>query len=180
MAKLNEKQLRFIAEYLIDLNATKAAKRAGYSEKTASVQGFDLLRKPEIQAELEAAISARAERTQITADRVLKELGRIAFFDPRKLLNSDGSPKPLEELDDDTAGAIGGLDVLEEYEGTGKDRVFVGYVKKYKISDKNAAITNAMRHLGMLRDKVEHSGPGGDPLPAAQVVPVFNVTVKGK
>lgn len=114
----------------------------------------------------------RVQRVEITADRVLQELARIAFFDPRRLLNADGSPKPINELDDDTAAAVAGLDVLEEYEGSGQDRVFVGYTKKFKIADKNTALTNAMRHLGMLKDKTELSGPNGESL----VVLNFNRT----
>jgi phage terminase small subunit len=113
---------------------------------------------------IQAAMKAREERTEITQDRVLLELSRIAFFDPRKLLRDDGSPKPIGELDDGTAAALAGLEITEEWEGSGEDRVFVGYTKKYKISDKNTAITNAMRHLGMFVDKSEVSAPGGKPL----------------
>lgn len=155
---LTDKQRRFVAEYLVDLNGTQAAIRAGYSAKRADAIGYENLRKPEIAAAVAESMKAREQRTQITQDRVLQELARIAFFDPRKLLRDDGSPKPIQELDDDTAAALAGLDVQEEYEGSGENRVFVGYTKKYKITDKNTALTNAMRHLGMLKDKVEHSG----------------------
>jgi phage terminase small subunit len=148
--KLTPKQ-----EYLVDLNASQAAIRAGYSARTAGAVGFENLKKPEIARRVDAARAERAERTKITADRVLQELARIAFFDPRRLLNSDGSPKPVHELDDDTAAALAGMDILEEFEGTGEDRKFVGYTKKFKIADKNTALTNAMRHLGMMKDKLE-------------------------
>ena len=155
---LTAKVQRFVTEYLIDLNATQAAIRAGYSAKTAAAQASRLLTNVKVAEAIQAAMKAREQRTGITQDRVLQELARIAFFDPRKLLRDDGSPRPIQELDDDTAAALAGLDVLEEYEGSGEDRVFVGYTKKYKITDKNTALTNAMRHLGMLKDKVEHSG----------------------
>lgn len=163
-AKLTPKQERFVAEYLIDLNATQAAIRAGYSAKTAQEQGSRLLSNVMVAEAIQAAMKAREERTEITQDRVLLELSRIAFFDPRKLLRDDGSPKPIGELDDGTAAALAGLEITEEWEGSGEDRVFVGYTKKYKISDKNTAITNAMRHLGMFVDKSEVSAPGGKPL----------------
>jgi phage terminase small subunit len=175
MAALTPKQMLFVREYLVDLNATQAALRAGYSAKTAGKIGFENLQKPEIAAAIAAAQTARAQRLEVTADRVLRELARLAFFDPRKLLNADGSPKALHELDDDTAAAIAGLEVFEEFAGAGQDRVQIGVVKKYKVADKNTALTNAMRHLGMLRDKVEHSGPDGKPLPAA--APVFNINM---
>lgn len=93
-----------------------------------------------------------AERLAISHERVLKEIARLALFDPRSLFRDDGSPKPITELDDDTAAAIAGLDVMEEFEGTGKDRVFVGYTKKYKIADKNAALEKLAKHLGLYRE----------------------------
>ena len=64
---------------------------------------------------------------------------------------------------------------MEEYEGSGKDRVFIGYTKKFKLADKNTALTNAMRHLGMFIDKSEVTGKDGAPL--AQVTPVLNITI---
>lgn len=79
MARLTEKQKRFVEEYLVDLNATQAAIRAGYAEKTARSIGQENLTKPDIQAAIQNAISARSERTEITQDMVLRELARIAF-----------------------------------------------------------------------------------------------------
>jgi phage terminase small subunit len=155
VAKLTAKQQRFIAEYLVDLNATQAAIRAGYSAKTAEVIGFENLRKPKIQAEIDKAMSHRSERTEITQDRVLKEYARLGFFDPRKLFNDDGSPKVITELDDDTAAVLAGLEVMEIWEGRGDDRRFVGYLKKYKLGDKKGALDSIARHMGMFNDKIE-------------------------
>jgi hypothetical protein len=76
---LTAKQQRFVDEYLIDLNATQAAIRAGYSEKTAYSIGNENLSKPEIAKAIEGAQTARAKRTEITADRVLTELGKLGF-----------------------------------------------------------------------------------------------------
>lgn len=100
-----------------------------------------------------------ADRLAISNERILREIARLALFDPRSLFNDDGTPKPINELDDDTAAAIAGLEVLEEFEGTGKDRVFIGYTKKYKIADKNSALEKLAKHLGLYApQKVEHSG----------------------
>lgn len=162
---LTGKQRRFVEEYLIDLNATQAAERAGYSPKTAYSIGNENLSKPEIAKAIQAAMKERERRTQITQDRVLQELARIAFFDIRKLYNDDGSMKAPHELDDDAAAALSGVDVTEEFQGKGEDREQVGFTKKAKIFDKGTALTLAMRHLGMLKDKVEHSGPDGGPIP---------------
>lgn len=158
---MSEKHQRFIEEYLIDLNATQAAIRAGYSSATAYSQGQRLLKHVEVKKAIAKAKRDRAERMAIKQDRVLQELARIAFFDPRKLFDADGKPIAITQLDDDTAAALAGLDVLEEFEGTGEDRVFIGYTKKYKIADKNTALTNAMRHLGMLKDGLNLNLPPG-------------------
>lgn len=177
---MTPKQEAFVREYLIDLNATQAAIRAGYSEKTAFQIGYENLTKPEIAEAIAEAQKERAERTAITADRVLQEIARIAFFDMRKLYREDGSLKAPQEWDDDTAAVLAGLDVVEMSakgsgaEGGSPPQMFT---KKAKTWDKKGALELAMRHLGMLKEKIEHSGPNGAPLNTA---PVFNVTVKGK
>lgn len=146
---LKGKQQVFVDEYLKDLNASKAALRAGYSPKTAAKTGFENLQKPEISAAIQAAMRARGERTKITADRVLEEIARLSFFDPRKLFNADGSPKPISELDDSTAAAITGLEAVN----IGNSDVGVGQVLKYKIADKNAAIEKLCKHLGLYNEQ---------------------------
>jgi phage terminase small subunit len=158
------KQQRFVDEYLIDLNATQAAIRAGYSAKTAGSQAFDLLKKPEIQGAISARQQERQKRTEVTQDRVLQEVARLAFLDIRKVLTDGGNLKPISELDDDTAAAIAGLEIMEEHQGSGADRVFIGYTKKLKLSDKKGALELLMRHLGMLKDRTEISGPNGGPI----------------
>lgn len=159
MSTLNPKQARFVAEYLIDLNATQAAIRAGYSQKTAYSQGERLLRHVEVQEAIQAGQKARADRTQITQDRVLQELARLAFFDIRKLYNDDGGLKAPHELDDDTAAAVAQLESFEEYAGRGEDREAIGTTRKAKTFSKDAALALAMRHLGMLNDKLTIQRP---------------------
>jgi phage terminase small subunit len=96
---LNPKQKAFIEHYLRNGgNATQAAISAGYSEKTAYAQGSRLLS----HVEISAALAKRAEKTvqklEITTERILQERARLAFFDPRKLLDSSGRPKAIHEL----------------------------------------------------------------------------------
>ncbi len=162
MGKLTPKQERFVQLYLIEPNATKAYQIAyGVSEQQANKSGPRLLVNVGIAQEIKERQEKRAAKMDLTAEKVLKELSKIAFFDPRKLFDEEGRPKPIHELDDDTVGAIAGLDVLEEYNGTGKDREFVGYVKKYKVSDKNSALQAAMKHLGIAgTEKHEHDFTG--------------------
>lgn len=155
MAKLTPKQARFVDEYLIDGNATQAAIRAGYSAKTAQQIGAQNLLKLLIaaaiaakQAVLEAGRTVRLAKMELTKDRVALEIARLAFFDPRKMFNAAGQPLPIHELDDDTAAAVAGLEVLEQFEGRGDDRVYTGELKKYKIADKNAALEKAAKIVG--------------------------------
>ncbi len=164
MSKLTPKQRRFVDEYLVDLNATQAAIRAGYSPKTANEQGARLLAKVSVHAAIAERMKARQERTEITQDRVLKEMAKLAFFDARKFFTPDGRPIELHLLDDETAGAVVGLEVFEEFAGVGDARQKIGEVKKYKLADKKGALEAIGRHLGMFPTRVENTGPGGGPI----------------
>ena len=83
---LEPRQQRFVQEYLVDLNGTKAAIRAGYSPRTATVQAYDLLTRPHIQAAVQAAQQQQQDRLQVDADRVVQEAWLIATADPRELV----------------------------------------------------------------------------------------------
>ncbi|WP_240485282.1 terminase small subunit [Acidovorax temperans] len=85
---LDSRQQRFVDEYLVDLNGTQAAIRAGYSAKTAAEQSYDLLRRPQIAAAIAAGRAAQQERTQINADALLLQAWQIAFADPRELVET--------------------------------------------------------------------------------------------
>ena len=162
--KLTNKQQRFVDEYLIDLNATQAAIRAGYSSKRADAIGYENLRKPDIETAIQRAMSERAKRTEITQDIVLKELGRLGFSDIRKYFYEDGTLKAIHELDDDAAAAVASVEVEELFEGKGEDREHIGYTRKFKFWDKNSALEKIGKHLKMFTDKFEHTGAGGGPL----------------
>src|SRR5574337_534635 len=150
---LTPKQQRFVAEYLVDLNATAAYIRAGYAARgnVAETNASRLLRNAQVAEAVQSAMKARENRTHITQDRVLQELARIAFFDIRRLYREDGSMKAPHELDDEAAAVLAGVEVLEEFAGGGEGRVLIGHTKKAKVWDKGGALTLAMRHLGMLK-----------------------------
>lgn len=150
--KLTARQAMFVSEFLVDGNATQAAIRAGYSAKTAKAIGTENLAKPAIAAAIAEARAKQFARNDITAERVLQELARVAFFDIRRLLNPDGSMKPLDELDDDTAAAIAGLELSEIRDGDGAP---IGVLKKIKIADKLVALDKLARNLGLLQDKIK-------------------------
>jgi phage terminase small subunit len=156
MAGLSPKQQRFVEEYLIDLNATAAAARAGYKD---SSKGRQLVTKSHVSEAIAAAKEKRSLRTQITADRVLLELARVGFSDPRRLYGANGELIPIKELDDDTAAAVASVEVSEEFEGQGSARRSIGFTKKLKCWNKVEALKELAQHLG-LTDKTKGIGTG--------------------
>lgn len=153
---MNPKQKIFCDEYLVSLNATDAAIKAGYSKKTAQVIAYENLKKPYIKEYIEKRKKEREDRTEITQDRVLKEIARIAFLDPRKFFDNDGKLKKITELDDDTAAALAGFDISSLMKGNKEDAI-LEFTKKLKYVDKKGALELLCRHLGMLNDKVKVS-----------------------
>lgn len=133
---LTDKQAAFVHEYVRDKNATQAAIRAGYSSKTAASIGEENLRKPEIRKAVNAALAEVEQKSMMESERLRREIARIAFSDPRKIIGTDGRIKRLDELDDDTAAAVAAYEV-------DKDGVV-----KYKFWDKNSAQERASKILG--------------------------------
>lgn len=153
--KLTDKQAAFVAEYLVDLNATQAAIRAGYSERTAYRIGAELLQKTSVAEAIAAGQAKRAQRVEITADRVVAELAKIAFADPRDLMEwgPDGVKlKASADLTEEQAASV-----AEVSETTTKD----GGSLKLKKHDKVKALELLGRHMGMFKDKVENEISGG-------------------
>lgn len=145
---LPAKQKRFVMEYLVDLNATQAAIRAGYSAKTATVQGPRLLGKVRIQQEIEKGQKKIAERAGITIDELINGYKEIAFSDIAQCYNEDGSLKNIHEIPKQIRMAIAGMEIEELFEKKGKDKVHVGYIKKIKLWDKTKSLDALGRHLG--------------------------------
>lgn len=145
-------------------NATEAAKAAGYSAKTAGQQGHALLKEPEVSAAVAAKQQKLAVKFELTTEAVLRNLAQAVFFDPRKLYREDGSLKPIQELDDDTAQALAGFEVVEMAGGAaigGEEGIqhVPMYTKKVKWLDKNAAREQAMKHLGQYREDNDQRNP---------------------
>jgi len=142
----------FIAESLRDRNGKRAAIAAGYSAKTADQQASRLLKNVKVRQAVDSHNAEIIEKvkaeTGITLERTLREIARIGYFDPRRMFSQDGVPLAITELDDDTAAAVAGLEVLEEFAGSGQDRVKIGTVKKWKLSEKKGALDMLMKHLG--------------------------------
>ena len=155
---MTPKETAFVREFRVDRNATKAAVRAGYSKRTAGSAGQRLLKKVEIRAAIDAEDLDLAARVGLTCEMVLRERKRIAFFDPRQLLDSEGNPKPLQDLDADTAAAIAGLEVVQV---TGSEAIpgVISYVKRFKLGDKNASLASLEKYLGLHEKPVRFALP---------------------
>jgi phage terminase small subunit len=153
---LTPKQQRFVTEYLTDLNATQAAIRCGYSERTAKSQGSRLLTDADVAAAIAAKQERRLEKLELTAERVLEELARIAFVDPRRLFTDAGTLRPISELSADDAAAIAQLDVLKQNVTAG-DGV-MDTVHRIKFVEKIRALELLAKHFALLVDRVQVSG----------------------
>lgn len=158
---LTEKQKRFCEEYIIDLNATQAAIRAGYSRDTAGSIGHENLKKPEIQEYLSQRQLELQEATGITQKKVLEEYAKVAFLDIRRFYTTDGALKPINELDDESAGALACVEVYEERisDVDADENVTAGMTKKIKTYDKVKALDSLARHLGLFGKDNEQSKP---------------------
>lgn len=150
--RLTAKQRLFVQEYLVDLNATQAAIRAGYSAKTAEQQGSRLLQHPNVKAAIEEAMAARVKRIEVTANSVVAELARIGFADIRRMFSPNGSLLPIQDLDDDTAAAIASIEVVTR-KVPGGEEAEVEHVAKVKVWDKRAALVDLGKHLGVFKDQ---------------------------
>lgn len=155
---IKQRRTRFVKEYLLDQNATRAAIAAGYSEKTARSQGHRLLTKDDIKSQIETENAKVNAKLDVTVERIKKELARLAYCDVRSFFNPDGSAKAITELDEDSARAIAGFEMAELFTGTGEERATAGYIKKFKLTDKVRALEQLGRHLKMFTDRVELSG----------------------
>jgi phage terminase small subunit len=159
--KAEVKHARFVAEYLLDYNGTRAYK-AVYGEKledsVAAAAASRLLRDVKVRARIDDAEKHALDDLGLRARRILREQARVAFVDPANLIGEDGKLKDLNEMDVDTRAAIASVEVFEEYQGKGKDREFIGFTKKVKLWDKNAAGANLMKHKGLFKADNDQKG----------------------
>ena len=145
---MTKKQKRFVEEYLIDLNATQAAIRAGYSPHTAKDIGCENLAKPNIAAAISQAMAERSRRTGINQDRVLQELARIGFAKITDVVDPETAKIRPDASDDDLA-CIQSIKIKPNEFGTERE---------VRLYDKKSALVDLGRHLGLFKDKVELNG----------------------
>lgn len=152
MARLTKKQQMFVDEYLIDLNATQAAIRAGYSTQTARQMGDENLSKPDIKNSIEKALAERSRRTGVNADRIIRELAKLAFINPTDVINMDEATIKGDANRDDTA-AISSVKVKTIPTDNGD--ITEREVKTY---DKIKALELLGKHIGMFSDRLKVEG----------------------
>ena len=235
-ATLTPRQQAFVREYLVDLNATQAATRAGYSARTANEQGARLLAHVSVRSAVDKAMQKRAQRVEATADEVLRDLWAIAKADPRELIELrrcccrycwgldfkyqrtagelERDREAFNALADKDRARMGGVfnekggagynakrpphedcpecfgDGVESVHAHDSRKLSPGAARLYagvkqtkegleiKMHAQDAALVHVGKHLGMFKDRLEHSGPDGKPLQA--LPPVLNVTIASK
>lgn len=161
---LSLKKKRFINEYLKDLNATQAAMRSGYSEKTAKSQGQRLLTNVDIQREIQKRMKDREKRTEVTQDMVIKELASIAFSDLAdyiEIVEDTGAirAKSFNEMAEGKSRALQSIKEDRVIKEDAKGEQITVYDKiNFKLYDKVRALELLGKHLGMFVEKIEHSG----------------------
>lgn len=170
MARLTDKQKCFVEEYLVDLNATQAAIRAGYSEKTAEQMGYQLLQKTSVQEAIQLSMAARSKRTEITQDRVLQELARIAFANGTDFARIVSTPTVTTVVDEDgytqqVLRSVQRVELVDTDRVDPEKRSAIAGIKEGKFGievksyDKIRALELLGQHLGMFSGK-DGSTPG--------------------
>jgi phage terminase small subunit len=163
---LTPRQLRFAQEYVIDLNATQAAIRAGYAKGSAAVQGSRLLINAKIQIEIGRLEKLKADELGISHERVLIELARIAFANMADYMKVDGQGYPrldFSALTREQAAALTEVSVAEYVEHGGEDEEGSRVKKvRFKLADKRAALVDLGKHIGIFREREQGGGASSD------------------
>lgn len=175
MAKLTDKQELFAREFIKDLNATQAAIRAGYSEKTARAIGSQNLTKLDIADRIAELKADRNEEIGVDAAYVLKRLVEIDQMDVLDIMTDDMSIKPVSEWPLSWRRYLSGFDLADMFEGRGEDREMVGILKKIKWPDKVKNLELLGKHISVqaFKDnlKAEHVGKDGKPIEVVNYTP---------
>lgn len=143
---LSPKQRLFCEEYLIDLNATKSALRAGYSPRTAQEIGSENLSKPLIQSYIQELKSRRSEKTEITAQKVLNELAKIGFSNIQDYIKEGFTIDEISKLEKDKASAIESVKIKQIYGDFPSTEV------SFKLHDKLSALEKIAKHIGFFSE----------------------------
>lgn len=155
--KPTAKQTLFALEYLIDLNATRAYRKVydAKNDNVAAVEGSRLLKNPKVAPYIQRTLEKATLAAEVTVERVLAELKRMAWVDIGEAYNEDGSFKALKDMPEDVRRAIVSIEVDEIWEGSGADRVQVGVTKKVRFADKRGSNELLGKYLKMFVERHE-------------------------
>lgn len=145
--KLTVKIQLFVEEFLKDFNGTQAAIRAGYSKKTAMVQAWELLRKPEIASLVAARKAELMAARRLSLDEWVDLVQKMALYDPRAFFDKFGNPTEIPELSGESAMALAQFEVEELFDGQGESRKKIGYCRKVKLLDRTPYILMLGKYL---------------------------------
>lgn len=157
--KLTERELRFVEEFIVSGNAAGAMKLLGCKASSARQGGYKMLHVPRVAAEVNRRKAERAEKLGIDAEFMLKRLEAEAMAKISEIFNKNGTLKPIHDWPDIfQMGLVAGVNVEELYEGRGKDRVLIGYLKKVRFSDRFPRLKALGDHInvGAFRQHKEH------------------------
>jgi phage terminase small subunit len=157
----NARHERFAQERAKGAPASTAYVTAGFLQNDSNAARLN--GNEQVKARVAEILGRVAERAEITQARVLEELGRIGFGDIRKLFTENGSLKRVEDLDDDAAACLSSIEVVTKRVPGGEENE-VEHTAKIKLWDKRAALVDIGKHLGMFKERVEHSGVDGAPI----------------
>ncbi len=161
MAGLTPKQEQFVREYLVDLNATQAAIRAGYSPKGATVQAARLLANVNVAAAVNGAKAERATETRIDAAWVLRRLAAEAEADVADLYDDNGKIKPVHDWPKIwRQGLVAGIETEQLFDGRGDEREQIGTLHKIRLSDRIRRLELIGKHIGVnaFQETIHHTG----------------------
>lgn len=148
--------MRFVSEYLIDLNGKQAAIRAGYAAKTAEVQASRLLTLPKVAAAVAEGQAKRLDSADLSAVRVLEEIRRLAFADVRLLFDERGNLRPIHTLNAEQSACIASLEVIKKNAEAGDGKIDT--IHKLRVWDKTKSLEMLAKHFALLTEQIQHTG----------------------
>lgn len=160
---LTPKQKIFVKEYLVDRNATRAAKAAGYSAKTVHSTGPRMLENAGIKSEIAKHTERLYQKIDLKAEDVLREIKKLAFVDLSQAYKEDGSLLHPSEMPADVRAALQSVETDEIFAGRGRDKKKIGYTRKIRLSDKVRSLEMLAKHFKLLTDVQEITGKDGGP-----------------
>jgi phage terminase small subunit len=155
---LTAMQWLFVNEYLIDFNASAAARRAGYAKSSSSVQGAKLMKDPEVMRAVMDSIAARRDRLGITQDMVVQELAKIAFSNIGYVCSWNDTDVVVKDSEEVPGGAQAAIAEISRVPTE------AGMATRIRMYDKLGALNSLAKHLGMFETRHVHTGPGGGPI----------------